>query len=46
MLAVIFFLLAMICFVLAAFKVTARIELVAIGLACFTVPFLVQAWPG
>lgn len=47
MLAVIFFLLALICFALAAFGVApARVNLVAAGLACFTVPFLVQAWPG
>lgn len=47
MLAVIFFLLAVICFVLAAVGVaTNRINLVAAGLACFAVPFLVQAWPG
>lgn len=47
MIAVIFFLLALICFALSAFGIsTNRINLVAAGLACFTVPFLVQAWPG
>lgn len=47
MLAVIFFLLALICFALAAAGVaTNKINLVAAGLACFTIPFLVQAWPG
>lgn len=47
MLAIIFFLLALICFVLAAVGIsTNRINLIAAGLACFTVPFLVQAWPG
>lgn len=47
MIAVIFFLLALLCFALSALNVaTNRINLVAAGLACFTVPFLVQAWPG
>lgn len=46
MLSVIFFLLALICFALAAAGVsTNRINLIAAGLACFSVPFLVQAWP-
>lgn len=46
MLAFLFFLLALICFVLAAFGVAAsRINLVAAGLACAVVPFLVQSWP-
>lgn len=47
MLAVIFFLIALVCFALAAFGVAPnRVNLTAAGLACFTVPFLVQAWPG
>lgn len=46
MLAVIFFLLALVCFVVAAFGVApTRVNLVAAGLAFATVPFLVQAWP-
>lgn len=47
MLGVIFFLLALICFALAAVGIsTNRINILAAGFACFTVPFLVQAWPG
>lgn len=42
----VFFLAALILFVLAALPAMAsRGWLLAVGLACFTVPFLVTAWP-
>lgn len=46
MLAVICYLIAFILFALAAFGVaSSRVNLMSAGLAVFTIPFLVQAWP-
>lgn len=46
-LAFLFFLVALILFVLAALGVSAaRLNLLAAGLAAFTLPFLFAAWPG
>jgi hypothetical protein len=43
----VFFLAALIVFVIATFNVVAaRINLIALGLALFVVPFLALAWPG
>lgn len=47
MLAFLFFLLALICFVLAALRVgdSSRVNITAAGLAFAVIPFLAQSWP-
>lgn len=39
-----FWLAALICFVLAALRLRVRVDLVALGLAFFTVPWFWSAW--
>ena len=40
------YLIALVCFALAAFGVAARINLVAAGLAAWVLVPLIHAWPG
>jgi hypothetical protein len=43
----VFFLIAVIAFVLATFQVVlGRVQLIALGLVFFALPFLIAAWPG
>lgn len=46
MLTFILLLLGFVCFVLAAFGVPSRINLIAAGLACWILVPLIAAWPG
>jgi hypothetical protein len=47
MVTVILLLVALVCFLLAAFGVgLSRVNLIALGLACWVTTVLVAAWPG
>ena len=45
MLTFLLLLAALACFALAAFGVKARLELAALGLACWVLPAVIAAWP-
>ena len=47
MVTVLLLILALVCFILAAFGVgVSRLNLVAAGLACWVATVLIAAWPG
>lgn len=46
MLAFLLYLIAFVCFAIAAFNVAARVNLIAVGLAAWVLPTLIAAWPG
>jgi hypothetical protein len=46
MLVFLLYLIAFICFVLAAFGVGTRVNLLAAGLACWVLTAVIAAWPG
>lgn len=46
MLTLILLILALVCFVAAAFNVAARINLVALGLAFWVLTVIIGVWPG
>ena len=45
MLFFLLYLAALICFILAAFGVAARVNLLAVGLACWVTTAVITAWP-
>lgn len=46
MLTFLLYLIGFVCFVIAAFNVAARVNLIAVGLAAWILPALIAAWPG
>ena len=45
LLILLFLVLALVCFVAAAFNIAARINLIALGLAFWVLSVIIQVWP-